>query len=146
LFDPEFNGLGGAAPFGWNVGDSRIGVAEVRDGALEVYYYGRREGELASQLLLLEPGNYALTIGERSPGARQTAGLSWQVSCAERRQPLYRSVLVGTAGVSAPDPVRFAIPSDGCRAQYLRLMAVPADVVRRQSVAIEFVRIERTGG
>jgi hypothetical protein len=144
VLDPEFASLSGTPPFGWNIGRSAVGIAEIRKGALNVYYYGRREGALASQLLLLEPGRHALLIAVSSADAKEPTGLSWQVSCANRGELLLHATLAQLMA-SPRKPIGFVIPQEGCQAQYLQLIGVPSDVVRRQSATIESVRIERTG-
>lgn len=144
VYDPEFTGLVGTPPFGWDIGRTAVGIGEIRDGALEAFYYGRREGALASQLLQLDPGAYSLHVKQEAADGTPPAGLTWQVECRPGRRALVRFSVVEM--IAAGDaPVQFAVPPEGCAMQTLRLVGTPAEPVRRQSATIQSVRIERTG-
>ena len=104
------------------------------EGGLSVLYYGRAKAVLASQLLLLPPGNYRLamtvTAGDGGQGA-----LHWLVRCAKPDKPLLDLPL--RAGAVAAD---FAVPA-GCEAQWLRLQAMPTDSPQTTEVKIHDLRL-----
>ena len=145
VLDPDFASISGTPPFGWDVGRSALGNSEISDGALDVLYYGRREGSLASQLLLLESGDYRLTIEGDSADSDQPDALSWQVSCTEGDEILL-SMTVTEIAESSGRPVEFSVPAENCAAQELQLVGTPSSEGRRQSASFESLRIERGGG
>lgn len=141
--DGEFDRGGGDPPFGWTFAPGRAGAATVRDNALEVYYYGRTKAIFASQMLLLAPGTYVLKSAATSTDTIMPRGFSWQLACSGG-DTLVTTPLARFAAPGGEDGVRFSVPASGCEGQWLRLIGVPADVPRSQSVRIERVAIERT--
>jgi hypothetical protein len=135
LFNADFAALTAPPPFNWSLPETNEGVAEMDgEGGLSVLYYGRAKAVLASQLLLLPPGNYRLamtvTAGDGGQGA-----LHWLVRCAKPDKPLLDLPL--RAGLVAAD---FAVPA-GCEAQWLRLQAMPADSPQTTEVKIHDLRL-----
>ena len=126
VYDSGFYGLAGAPPFGWQFASGTIGAADPRHGQLSVEYYGRDDGILASQLLVLSPGRYRL--GYALAGGAGT-GLSWTLSCADQPKAA-PFVSVGLPSATAA-PHRFgldfAVPASGCTAQWLRLVGTAAE-------------------
>lgn len=141
--DPEFSQGGGDLPFGWSIVANGGGIAGLRHGALEVYYYGRSTTRFASQLLMLAPGNYWLASTASSSDSQAPSGLVWRVTCTGMAQPQASAPLtqfIGPAGGRVP----FSIPAANCAAQTLDLVGVPPDLPRNESVRIERVTIERS--
>lgn len=91
LFNPQFEKISAAPPFNWTLGSGNFGVAEpAAGGSLQVIYYGRDDGQFASQLLLLEPGKYELRMRVKREGAiMEASGLAWTVTC----QPAAKQLL-----------------------------------------------------
>src|SRR5438270_52346 len=102
-------------PFNWVLTSSAVGVAERQPGGrLHVVFYGQEDGFLASQLLVLPPGSYRLSMGLLGDTSHPRA-LSWSVWCDRAAEPL-ASV---TLDVAAARGLRFQVPG-GCPAQWLR--------------------------
>src|SRR5206468_496197 len=63
IYDPGFSDKVAPPPFNWALTSSTIGLAERQPGGrLHVIFYGHDDGFLASQMLLLQPGAYALSM------------------------------------------------------------------------------------
>lgn len=144
LTDPDFLHSAGDAPFGWSYFSGGAGLAGVREGGLEVFYYGRSKADFASQMLMLAPGDYRLTSKASSSDDEAPQGLGWTLTCAGAGapKPLLAAQLPLFMG-PVEQPVPFSIPAEGCMTQVLRLNGTPSDPVRNQSARIEHVHIER---
>jgi hypothetical protein len=140
--DPEFAADSGDPPFGWSFTPGKAGIATVRDGALDVYYYGRANAVFASQMLMLQPGDYLLTAQATSTDAQAPRGLAWQVACLDGTKPLATAGLAGVIG-DAGGAVPFTVPPTGCALQSLQLKGTVSDVPASQSARIERVAIDR---
>jgi hypothetical protein len=142
--DPELAHGEGNPPFGWRFDPGRAGIAGVRDGGLEVYYYGRSRAAFAYQMLLLAPGDYVLTSKATSADTDAPNGFSWDVACLSDNKLLVSAplplFLAGSGGTA-----RFSVPAEGCAVQTLQLRGNPPDVPRSQSARIEGVAIEQAG-
>lgn len=142
--DPEFTGENNKPPFGWRLAPGRAGVAEFRDGALEVYAYGRSAAIFASQLLTLPPGTYRLAAKVTASDGDIPRSFYWRVGCLERSMVLLSARLDGFgADGSATGGSSFTVPAAGCSAQYLQLRHVAQNAVRGQSARIESVQVGR---
>jgi hypothetical protein len=140
--DPELAHGEGDPPFGWRFHPGRAGISGVRDGGLEVYYYGRSRAAFAYQMLLLAPGDYLLTGKAASADAEAPSGFSWDVACLSDNRLLVSAPL--PQFLAAPGgAARFSIPAEGCAVQALQLQASPPDVTRSESARIERVAIGR---
>lgn len=142
IFDPEFSGRPGTPPFGWNLGTGAGGTAELKDGWLEVYYFGRVRGRFASQLLRLAPGRYDLSSDLLAEDSSLAGGLAWEIGCRGSNEPLMRERLENLSG-GGSEAGFFVIPDSGCTAQELRLVGIPGIRQQRQWASIESVTIER---
>ncbi|WP_242137996.1 hypothetical protein [Sphingomonas sp. TREG-RG-20F-R18-01] len=121
VFDPAFQKLPGSAPFNWTLASGTLGAADVQNRALNIDYYGRDSGELASQLLVLRPGSYQ--FGVTLEGSKTAAGssLAWTLQCATGgKAQLLKLVLAGT-GTPHRAAARFTVPAN-CPAQRLALI------------------------
>ena len=123
IFDPEFHHKL-AQPFGWTLADQSVtsGVAEpLERGGLHVISYGRDPFTVASQTLLLSPGNYMLSqVASSTSGEIST--LSWQVSCLGSERKLGRLAL--SRGRASG---QFTVPNN-CPAQRIDLLAMLGDL------------------
>lgn len=89
IYDGNFAGWPGAAPFNWTLTSDDVGTAKmVRAGdlpqssALDVRYFGSTSGVLAWQNLLVAPGAYKLRLAARSRNTSATGGrLNMELRC-----------------------------------------------------------------
>jgi len=140
LFNGSFRDLGAPPPFNWAFSASPAGVAEPGPHRLRVLYYGREDTALATQLLVLPPGNYR--FGAPVTGDMVAGALSWTLTCVNAKAPLMDLRLGG----SAPPAGNFTVPASGCPAQSLVLNAHREDSPEDSDVRIGPADIERVGG
>lgn len=135
LVDSQFR-PDGLPPFAWAFASGRGGVAEPQgEGRLHAIFYGRDQAVLASQLLMLEPGRYRLTM--RISGASPSAdSLSWSIRCVP--SPVVAEKNAGRSGALALD---FTVPI-GCAAQNLELNGRPTDIPEQAELTISELRLE----
>ena len=119
VLDPRFERPKAPAPFGWTLSSSAAGVAEAQPGGrLHILFYGRDNIVLASQLLLLRPGQYRLSFKvDRNADA---SSLAWRVTCVPARPPLL-ALDFGKSAQGKDLAGTFAVPAD-CSAQTLELV------------------------
>lgn len=138
LFNGEFRKLAAPPPFNWRFTSTGAGFAEPGDGSMRVLHYGREAVSLASQLLLLRPGNYRFSVavqGDAAPGA-----LAWTISCVPSRKSLLQMVVGRSGGQTAS----FAVPAD-CPAQRLELLGRASEMPEESDVRLGPASIERIG-
>ena len=137
LHDANFRDKISPPPFNWQLTSSTVGLAERQGGRLHVLFYGGEDGTLASQLLLLPPGNYRLSLRLAGDPARAHS-LTWALWCDKTAQPL-ASV---TLDVAAARGWQFQVPA-GCPAQWLKLSGVSADVPQQVDLAIDGMTLSK---
>jgi pentatricopeptide repeat protein len=131
LHDADFRDFVSPPPFNWSLTSSTVGLAERQHGGrLHVLFYGDEDGTLASQLLLLPPGTYRLTMQLAGDPARAHS-LTWALWCDKAAQPL-ASVTLDTAAARG---WQFQVPA-GCTAQWLKLSGVSGDVAQQADISI----------
>ncbi len=131
LHDGDFVDPAAPPPFNWILMSSTVGLAErVPRGGLHVIFYGREDGILARQLLVLPAGAYRMSIGVVGSAADAHV-LTWSIRCDGSQTPIAAMPLdrAGTA------PWRFAVPA-GCPAQWLELSGVATDVAHQVEATI----------
>jgi hypothetical protein len=136
LFNGEFKDDPAPPPFNWIYSSGRAGIAEPMGGKLRVLYYGRIDGILASQLLLLQPGAYqfeAPATGHAAEGA-----LQWTLACDPAGNRLME-LDVGKNSLAT-----FEVPQD-CRAQHLQLEGHSRDAPEVTDIQVGPVRMKRAG-
>ncbi len=139
LFNGDFQKLSAPAPFNWDFSSSPAGIAEPGPDRLRVLYYGRQDTVLATQLLLLPPGNYRFQSpisGHVVPGA-----LSWSLGCVDAKDLLFNLNLGASSGSAAS----FRVPASGCPAQRLLLNARAQESPDDTDARIGPATIERIG-
>jgi hypothetical protein len=142
LYDGRFEGLPGDPPFNWLLVGSNAGVAErTKDPALQVEYYGRLNGELASQLLILRPGRYRLQFVAEGDAKGEGTRIAWTVTCHGASAPLLALPLTGISSAPRTLAGDFAIPAAGCPAQWLKLAGTAGEIASAQSAAIRDVQV-----
>jgi hypothetical protein len=146
LYDAGFAGLPGPPPFNWELTGAGPGVAERGDHLLQVDYFGRDTGSLASQLLMLKPGRYRLSFRASGNASGEGARLVWAVACDPGDARLLELPVTGVATAPKKFSAVFAVPATGCPAQWLRLSGVAGDVESAQQAAISGLTLVPEGG
>ncbi len=138
LYDAQFRDNTAPPPFNWALTSSTVGIAERQSrGRLHVVFYGQEDGILATQLLLLAPGTYRLSmrlLGD--PGHGRV--LNWSLWCDKADAPI-ASV---TLEAAAAHGWSFDVPAS-CRAQWLKLSGSSSDVAQQSDVTIAELKLER---
>jgi len=130
LFDAKFKRGDIPGPFNWTLASSALGLAERQPGGrLHVIYYGQDDGALATQLLLLKPGRYRLSM-QASGDPSHARSLIWTLTCAASNSLLLSLPLA----VSNPGAV-FEVPQH-CEGQYLQLVGHSPDLPQQADVTI----------
>ncbi len=138
LHDPGFADRSSPPPFNWSLTSSTVGLAERQPGArLHVIFYGQEDGFLASQLLLLPPGAYQLSLQLLGDPARAHA-LSWSLWCDKAANPIASTTLDSFAA----RPFRFQVPP-GCSAQWLKLAGASSDISQQTDVTIAGLKLQK---
>jgi hypothetical protein len=141
LFDPKFSNGDAPPPFNWALTSSTVGLAERRPGGgLHVIYYGQEDGVLASQLVLLPPGRYRITM--RTPGTQTNdEPLQWRLLCVGSKAEIgmvpFRTV--------ADRGWTFAVPST-CRAQRIELFGISSDMPQQIDVTVAELKLTPDSG
>jgi hypothetical protein len=131
LHAPDFADADTPPPFNWLLMSSTVGLAERQPGGrLHVIFYGREDGWLARQLLLLSPGRYRMTM-TASGNLGDARALTWSIRCDKSQTPFAAVPL----DVAAERAWTFAVPA-GCPAQWLELTGVSSDVAHQSEVTI----------
>jgi hypothetical protein len=140
IYDSSFSRAAAPPPFNWTLTSSTVGLAEREpSGGLHVLFYGQDDGVLASELLLLPPGTYRLSMqmaGERS----HENELIWTIRCDKAPAELSRVDL----GAAASRGWAFEIPAN-CPAVWLELSGSSSDVPQQAEASITGLRLDRAG-
>lgn len=137
LFNHDFRRVAAPPPFNWNFNPSSAGLAELANGEMRVLHYGRENAMLASQLLLLPPGTYRLSVPVS--GAPAPRSLAWRVSCMPAGKKLIELELTSSATAHGS----FEVPTGNCAAQNLELRARAQDLPEETDVRIGPLTLER---
>jgi len=138
VHDLSFEDTIAPPPFNWQLTSSTVGLAERQKGArLHVLYYGDEDGSLATQLLMLQPGQYRLSMRLFGDPDRAHA-LTWSIWCDKAPQPI-SSV---TLDVAAARGWQFTVPA-GCTAQWLKLSGTSTDMSQQVDVSIGDLRLAK---
>ena len=143
-----FRETAASPPFDWTLTASGLGAADIRNNSLIVDYYGRDSGDLARQLLVLQPGRYrfAFTV---DPGKTDGAGkLYWSLACGSTA-PTDRNQLMNVGVTANAKPHRITgeivIPT-GCPAQTLTLRSEAGDFPSPLSVTLRDLDLRPLSG
>lgn len=138
LYDAGFADKSAPPPFNWALTSSAVGLAERQAGGkLHVVFYGQQDGILASQLLLLRPGSYRLSLlllGD--PGRART--LDWSLWCDKAAVPIGSATLDSVAARGW----QFTVPAD-CPAQWLKLSGSSNDLPQQSDVTIAALKLSK---
>ena len=146
IFNPQFAPLAAPPPFNWTFGNGVFGFAEPTAGAsLQVIYYGRANGQFASQTLLLAPGAYELrmrVMRDSDNDSDESSGLTWTVACSTSGNVLLDLPIGAIEGAAGPIAGRFAVPA-GCSSQMLKLAGTARDYASAEQVTISDLQLVR---
>lgn len=145
LFNADFATSAPKPPFNWTLASGDVAAVDLRGDRLEVNYYGRATGDLASQLVLLPPGSYRFVSAysglQRSPGP----ALVWSINCANQADRVLGRIELPESG-PAQRRAGFAFTVlSGCPAQQLRLVGQAGEFPSPVSATILGLRIEKVG-
>lgn len=146
LYNPRFEQLPGPPPFNWTYATDGAGAAEPASaGSLEVQYYGRENGELAHQLLVLEPGSYRLAMRVSGDSEEDGSGMSWKISCIPDRERLASISLGELTYTGRTIGGTFSVPQSGCPGQRLALIGTAKEFPNAGNVTISNLSLSRMG-
>lgn len=138
LYDASFSDRTSPPPFNWTLNSSTVGVAERQSGGrLHLIFYGQEDGFLASEMLLLAPGAYRLSMQLMGDPARAHS-LTWSIWCDQSLEPI-ASVTLDRA---AAQGWRFEVPKN-CPAQWLKVSGVSSDMPQQSDVTVAGLKLER---
>jgi hypothetical protein len=146
LYDSGFRGLPGPPPFNWGLSPGGPGAAEPSKGGLQIDYYGRDDGELASQLLILAPGRYRFGFRAEGDASGEGSRLVWSLTCHPGGAQIMQLPLSGIASAVRRFSATIVVPAGNCPAQWLRLRGVSGDVATAQTVIMTGLSIDRESG
>jgi hypothetical protein len=138
IYDTAFRDRTSPPPFNWTLASSTVGLAERQAGGrLHVLFYGQEDGFLASELVVLPPGAYRLSMQLLGDPSR-AHGLNWSIWCDKAAEPI-ASV---TLDAAAARGWQFEVPS-GCPAQWLKLSGVSGDLPQQTDITIGSLKLEK---
>ncbi|CAN1536740.1 hypothetical protein MCEMIH16_01611 [Caulobacteraceae bacterium] len=147
VFDGDFDGLEGPAPFVWEPlqvsgGEAVLGTAETsHPGALRLEHDLFSSSDwMVRQLVLLPPGRYRLSLAARGLDDQGTGRFVAEVGCRGASSLIRLPIRTAAQGsqVSVGD---FTVPADGCAAQWLAFAPVTGDRVEAVQVLIDRISI-----
>ncbi len=146
LRDPNFVRPNTALPFGWQFADdSDLGVAKSMTGrgGAQLYANGGAAGEAARQLMALPAGRYRLTARYGEAQLASGATPRWQVVCGSEAATKLADVALTGGSEQHQATAMFAIPAQGCAAQWVFLIVPPATSDGNMSVDLASLAIDR---
>jgi tetratricopeptide (TPR) repeat protein len=138
LFNAAFQPINAPPPFNWEITGGSGGVAEAREGGLEILYFGRDDVVFARQTLLLRPGRYRLQMNVTARSG-DPAAAAWSVSCLGAKEALIDLPL--RSGAVGAD---FSVPG-GCPVQEIRLRAEGKEFPEQADFRIADLRLGKAG-
>jgi hypothetical protein len=133
VYDGDFGGLPGSAPFNWDHDKTLAEIAPGPNGeasTLLVHYPGQRAAKVSEQMLLLAPGRYRLRMRAQMEDPGRGDQLHWTVACRDSvNDPLVDLAGPDDAQVWTEISAEFTVPDTGCKAQLIRLRGQPGDHV-----------------
>jgi hypothetical protein len=151
--DGDFQGLQAPPPFVWMLAPGEGASADISQApsplnagslSLHVTYDGASPSSIvASQLLVLAPGDYRFAAKAFAPGVVNETRLSWRLTCADTGQVLFATDPQGGVDAGWNDlGASAAVPATGCQGQWLRLVTQPGE--RPTDVEVWFDRVAMT--
>ena len=141
LFNANFAPMAVPPPFNWAFASSG-GIVDSRpSGGVDIVFYGRDDVALASQTLVLRPGDYRLSMNVA--GDREARGLSWRITCLPGGRTLFELPLRREADGRIQG--QFTIPAS-CAGQLLQLRGAGGQPGGQVSVTIDDLRLDAETG
>ena len=139
IYRPDFSPSDAPPPFNWMLAGADGGVVEpLARGGLRVLYYGRKDVELAHQLIVLAPGRYNLAMLVRgSPGPERQ--LRWVVRCLPAKKAILELPLGAAKGPQVSGS--FEVPANECEAQEIVLFGEGQEFPKPSDVQIGTLRL-----
>lgn len=151
VYDGDFSESTAPAPFNWTfAGDGSAAAERTRDTglpggtALDVQFFGTGASDIASETLLLSPGDYGFSARASGSDASRFGGrLDWRLLC--RPSGTVLPIVTLSSFPARPFMVRgtVKIPEVGCQAQQLVLHGEPGDVASVTAVQFNGLRLDR---
>ena len=138
IHDASFTDRTALPPFNWAMTSSAVGLAERQAGGrLHIVFYGHEDGILASELLLLPPGEYRVTMRLFGNSAHARL-LNWSIWCDKADAPI---ASIGLDAAGSHD-WRFTV-SKACPAQWLKLSGASGELSQQVDVTLSEFKLER---
>lgn len=144
VFNPEFRTTAAPPPFNWKFESTDAGIAQPEDGSLRVLFYGRDDGVLASETLMLTPGDYRLRVPV-TVAAGPSAAVAWTITCLPSKSSILQLPLPG-GGATRTLEGAFTVAPQGCVAQRLSLVGRAQDSPQTVDLEVRALDLERVGG
>lgn len=151
VYDGDFAGWPGSAPFNWRLFGERKGLVEriavptlpQRTG-LAIHAQGDAAEPLAEQLVIPAPGNYRLSAVARTleDESSTETGLQAMVRCAATAKPLAQTVLDRVSDAATPLTLDFTLPAS-CGAAMIQFGVKPGITPGPLGAVLTGVRLSR---
>lgn len=136
VYDGDFRGYGGVAPFNWTLTNSASATTErTRDTiltgghALDVQFFGGSATDLATQTLLVPPGTYDFSaLASGSNDSRFGGALYWQITCLPSGKTTQLARLTNFPTAAFRIGGRIIVSESGCVAQKLTLRGEAGEI------------------
>ena len=144
VYDGSFAGLPGPQPFNWAFNDGQVASVGIDSGhGLRIEYSGAQTARLASQTILLKPGNYAFEyVAQGSNEAADGGALDWRLLCLPSFKQIASLPIAGLSDRATGHSMRFAVP-EGCSAQLLSIEATLGTFPQSRSLTVAQVAIRK---
>lgn len=114
VFDPDFRGAAGPPPFNWLLAETSSGSARIdalgATSELNIHIFGGDPAVLATQSMLVAPGDYWLSTNGTGRSNDAIDGLSWRLVCDRTRLELGRLEIASPVWRGQPAGIRIAVP------------------------------------
>lgn len=143
IYDPDFRGLPGPPPFNWRLELGSDGFAErAGAGGLYAQYFGRGNVDLATQMILLDPGAYRISFEVEGEADGEHGLLAWTLTCHPGGRRLVDVPITEVDFAARQLTGDFSVPESDCSSQWLRLVGRAAELPEDQQVTITELQID----
>jgi hypothetical protein len=143
IFNSEFRAGLAPPPFNWKYESTPAGIAQPESGNLRILFYGREDALLASETLLLSPGNYRLRVPVIVAGGPAGA-VAWTITCLPSKTVVLQLPIPGT-GTSRTLEGAFSVGAQDCLAQRLSLIGRAQDAPQTADLQVWPLDLARIG-
>lgn len=138
-FDSRFEQISGARPFNWRINGSFASMEQ--RGGLAVSFFGQGRPWIAEQIVKLSPGTYAASFAMKGDLYRGGGSFEWSLQCLEAGEPLMTLPVEELASVPNSQVATFAVPTENCAFQRLRLSGVAGEFPRTARALVKEVTL-----